>query len=198
MATESVANMVNGYRFIDQLLAHGTNPFAMGNSALLLEVNALVLCGCDEQDRENFRLHIQQTRQKFYDDEQGGIGSLMEWYAFHENDNLWRKAAGLYIQITSQPQLFIEGNHRSAILLISYLLGREGYPPFVLTPDNAKELLDQTKSITELRKHGFSALIQTPRLCSRLAATLKGGLEERHSVAAGSNPEVSLPGTIPY
>jgi prophage maintenance system killer protein len=176
--------MVNGYRFIDQLLAQGANPFAMGNSALLLEVNALVLCGCDEKDRDNFSRHIKQTRQKFYDDAQGGVGSLMEWYGFHENDNLWRKAAGLYIHITSQPQLFIEGNHRSAILLISYLLGREGYPPFVLTPANAKELLDQTQSITELKKHGFSALIQTPRLCSRLASTLKSGLEERHSLGA--------------
>lgn len=191
MPREAVANMVAGYRFIDQLLAEGTNLFAMGNSALLLEINALVLCGSDERDRVNFSLHLAQTRQQFYDDEQGGIGSLMEWYGFHQNDNLWRKVAGLYIQITSQPQLFIEGNHRSAILLVSYLLGREGYPPFVLTPDNAKDLLDQSQSISELKKNGFSALIQAPRLCGQVAAILKRGLERRHSfeAACSSNLE---------
>jgi hypothetical protein len=184
MPSEAVANMVDGYRFVDQLLAQDIDLFAMGNSALLLELNALVLCGADENNRANFSLHIAQTRQKFYDDEQGGIGSLMEWYGFHQNDKLWRKIAGLYIQITSQPQLFIEGNHRSAILLVSYMLGREGCPPFVLTPDNAKDLLDQSQSISELKKHGFSALIQTPRLCGHVAAILKRGLERRHSFGA--------------
>ena len=179
---EAVANMVEGYRFVDRLLAEDVNLFAMGNSTLLLEINALVLCGPDGKDRENFSLHMEQTKRKFYDDEQGGIGSLMEWFGFHGNDNIWRRIAGLYIQITSWPQLFIEGNHRSAILMISYMLGREGYPPFVLTPGNAKALLDQSKSISDLKKGGFSTLIQTPWFCSQLAVILKGGLEQRHSL----------------
>lgn len=186
MTGEALANMIEGYRFVDQLLAQGANLFALGNSSLLLEINALVLCGSDKKYRENFSVHLEQTRRKFYDDAQGGVGALMEWRAFHQNDNLWRKIAGLYIQITSQPQLFIEGNHRSAVLMVSYLLGREGYPPFVLTPENARELLDQSKSIGDLKKHGFSALIQTPRLCSQLAAILKHGLEQRHSLRAGA------------
>ena len=184
MPDESVQNMIEGYRFVDELLGQGIDLFAMGNSSLLLEINALVLCGTDPGDRENFRLHLDRTQQKFYDDQEGGVGSLMEWFAFHHNDNLWRRLAGLYIQITSQPQLFIEGNHRSAILIVSYLLGREGYPPFVLTPSNAKELLDQSKSIGELKRHGFSTLLQTPRLCAQLASTLKSGLDARHSLAA--------------
>lgn len=182
MPDESVANMIEGYRFVDRLLGDGTDLFAMGNSALLLEINALVLCGADPNERASFSPHIQQTERKFYEDEQGGIGSLMEWFAFHQNDNLWRRIAGLYIQITSQPQLFIEGNHRSAILIVSYILGREGYPPFVLTPDNAKELLDQSKAIGELKRNGFSMLLQTPRLCGHLASTLRNGLEHRHSL----------------
>jgi prophage maintenance system killer protein len=106
----------------------------------------------------------------------------MEWYGLHGNDNIWKKVAGLYIQIISQPQLFIEGNHRSAILMVSYMLGREGYPPFVLMPDNAKELLDQSRSISDLKRYGFSTLIQTPRLCNQLAATLRAGVEQRHSL----------------
>lgn len=186
MTGEALANMVEGYRFIDQLLAEGTNLFAMGNSGLLLEINALVLCGSDERYRESFRPHLEQTRRKFYDDAQGGVGALMEWREFHQHDNLWRRIAGLYIQITSQPQLFIEGNHRSAVLMVSYMLGREGYPPFVLTPENARELLEQSRSISDLKKYGLSALIQTPRICNHLAAILKEGLEQRHSLGIGA------------
>jgi prophage maintenance system killer protein len=182
LADEVEANMVEGYRFIDQLLAQGTDLFAMGNSGLLLEINTLVLCGPHKQDRENYILHIEQNRQQFYDDPQGGIGSLMEWCEFHKHDNLWKRAAGLYIQIMSQPQLFIEGNHRSAILVVSFMLGREGYPPFVLTPGNAKELLDQSKEISELKKHSFGALIRTPKLRNKLATTLQRGLDRRHSL----------------
>lgn len=182
LTNEEVANMVEGYRFVDQLLAQGTDLFALGNSTLLLEINTLVLCGSDKKNRENYILHITQNKQQFYDDQHGGIGSLMEWLAFHSTDNLWRKAAGLYIQITSQPQLFIEGNHRSAILMVSFMLGREGYPPFVLTPDNAKELLDQSMPISDFKKHGFSALIHTPRLRNQLAITLQKGVDQRHSL----------------
>lgn len=191
MPRESVANMVEGYRYIDQLLGQGTDLFAMGNSSLLLELNALVLCGSDNEKRELFKLHLQQTRKKFYDDEQGGIGSLMEWLAFHASDSFFRRIAGLYIQVTSQPQLFIEGNHRSAILMVSYMLGREGYPPFVLTSDNAKGLLDRSRAIGELKKHGFSSLIRIPLLCNQLAAILKGGLEQRHSLATVSSHEAT-------
>lgn len=182
LTSEVVANMAEGYRFVDQLLAQGTDLFAMGHSSLLLEINTLVLCGSDDKNRESYRLHIEKTRQKFYDDREGGIGSLMEWYEFHGNDNLWRRAAGLYIHITSQPQLFIEGNHRSAILMVSFMLGRAGYPPFVLTPDNAKELLDQSKPISDLKKYGLNALIHTPRLRNQLAVTLQRGLDPRHSI----------------
>lgn len=182
LTSEIVANMVEGYRYVDQLLAQGIDLFAMGNSSLILEINTLVLCGPDEKKREHYRLHIEQTTQQFYDDQHGGVGSLMEWLEFHANDNLWKRAAGLYIQITSQSQLFIEGNHRSAILMVSFMLGREGYPPFVLTPGNAKELLDQSKPISDLKKQGFSALIHTPRLRSQLASTLQRGIDQRHSL----------------
>lgn len=182
LTSEEVANLVEGYRFIDQLLAHGTDLFALGNSSLLLEINTLVLCGVDQKNRENYILHIKQNKQQFYDDQHGGVGSLMEWLEFHSYDNLWRKAAGLYIQITSQPQLFIEGNHRSAILMVSFMLGREGYPPYVLTADNAKELLDQSPPISDFKKNGLSALIYTPRFRNQLAATFQHGVDQRHSL----------------
>jgi hypothetical protein len=49
----------------------------------------------------------------------------------------WKRAAGVYVRTLSEPELFIEGNHRSGALVMSYILAREGYPPFVLTAENA-------------------------------------------------------------
>jgi hypothetical protein len=82
----------------------------------------------------------------------------------------------------SRPQLFFEGNHRSAILIVSFLLGREGYPPFVLTPTNAKALFDQSRQLSDLRKNSLRAMIQLPKLRNQLASTLKDTLELRHSL----------------
>lgn len=174
--------MIAGYRFIDQLLAQGTDLFAMGNSPQVLEVNTLVLCGPDPRKRENFIVHIERNKEYFYDNQEGGIGDLMEWNEFHAHDDIWKKAAGLYIHIMSQPQLFIEGNHRSAILMVSFLLGRSGYPPFVLTPNNAKELLDQSIQLSELKKHSLRTLVLLPRLRNQLARTFKDTLERRHRI----------------
>ena len=56
-----VANMMAGYRFVDNLLAHRVDLLAMGNLKLFLEMNALVLFGSDESGRagpaERLRSH---------------------------------------------------------------------------------------------------------------------------------------------
>jgi len=104
----------------------------------------------------------------------------MEWIEFHSSDDIWKRAAGLYIHIMSRPQLFFEGNHRSAILIVSFILGREGCPPFVLTPLNAKPLFDQTKRLSDLRKNSVRALIHLPKLRNQLASIFKATLVQRH------------------
>jgi hypothetical protein len=37
----------------------------------------------------------------------------MEWYALHDSESVWKRASGVYIRVLSEPQLFLEGNHRS-------------------------------------------------------------------------------------
>jgi len=180
LTSESVSNMVEGYRFINRLLSEGVDLLAKGNSSLLLEVNTLVLCGADQKKRKDFAFHIEKNKEYFYDQQRGDIGALMEWSDFHASDNIWKRAAGLYIHIMSRPQLFFEGNHRSAILIVSFMLGREGHPPFVLTAVNAKALFDQSKRLSDLRKNGLRALIHLPKLRNQLASTLRDTLEPRH------------------
>ncbi|MEE2732524.1 MAG: hypothetical protein VYA55_17015 [Pseudomonadota bacterium] len=180
LTDEIIANMMEGYAFIDRALAEDVNLLAMGNSALLLELNSLVLLGSEPGKRSDFSSHLQHTQNYFYDNEQGGIGFLMEWQEIHEVDSLWDRVAGLYIQILSQPQLFIEGNHRTAILLVSFVLVREGYPPFVLKPEFAQELLDQSTSIESLKKHSLGMWLRIAGVRRLLADTFRHHLDSRH------------------
>jgi prophage maintenance system killer protein len=156
--------LIAGYRFVDRLLAQRINLFAKGNSPLFLEMNALVLFGGEEGVRAGAASQLAATEKRFYDQEGGGIRDVVEWYELHRDNTPWRRAAGVYIFTLSEPQLFIEGNHRTGALVMSYILAREGRPPFVLTADNARAYLDPSTVITETRKHSLAALFRIPKI----------------------------------
>jgi hypothetical protein len=173
--TETVRrNMMDGYRTVDDALASGLDPFEIGHSQWLLELNTCVLCGRDVGRRREFSRHIASTQQHFYDQEGAGIGGLMEWLAHHRDDNVWFRAAGVYVYILSRPQLYIEGNHRTGSLIMSYILAREGQPPFVLSVENAKAYFDPSTLVKDARKHSLDMLFTMPKLKKRLARLLKG------------------------
>jgi hypothetical protein len=178
-----VANMMAGYRFVDRLLAQRLDLFAMGNLKLFLEMNALVLCGPDTAERERAASHLTATEQRFYEQEGGGIREVVEWYTVHRANSPWRRAAGVYICILSEPELFIEGNHRTGALVMSYLLAREGRPPFVLTVENAKGYLDPSTLITKTRKHSLAALVRVPKIKRQFAKFLKEQADRRYLTA---------------
>lgn len=177
-------NMMAGYRMVDDALASGLNPFEVGHSQWLLELNTCVLCGQDVDRRREFSIHIATTEKRFYEQEDAGIGGLMEWLAHHRNDNVWFRAAGVYVYILSRPQLFIEGNHRTGSLIMSYVLAREGRPPFVLSVDNAKAYFDPSTLVKDARKHSLGMLFTMPKLKKRLARLLKGNGAPEHLVPA--------------
>jgi hypothetical protein len=161
-------NMMDGYRMVDDALASGLDPFEVGHSQWLLELNTCVLCGQDVERRREFSIHIASTEQHFY--EQDGV---MEWLAHHRDDNVWFRAAGVYVYILSQPQLYIEGNHRTGSLIMSYILAREGQPPFVLSIENAKAYFDPSTLVKDARKHSLGMLFTMPKLKKRLARLLE-------------------------
>ena len=88
----------------------------------------------------------------------------MNWYSLHRKKDVWRRAAGIYNRILSEPQLFIEGNHRTGALIMSYLLTREGQPPFVLTRKNAKGFFDPSSVVKKTKKKNFVGEIKFNRL----------------------------------
>ena len=69
--------------------------------------------------------------------------------------------------------MFFEGNDRTGALVMSYILAKEGYPPFVLTAANAKAYFESSALIKKLPRNGLANLFRLPRLKTRIAGLLK-------------------------
>jgi hypothetical protein len=168
-----VDHLMSGYAFVDALVERKIDLLALGQLRLFLELNALVLCGQDEQIRLDAARHLTATDKHFFDNVDGGIRDVIEWHALHASESAWLRAAGIYIRILAEPELFIEGNHRTGALVMSCILARADRPPFVLTVDNAKEYLDWSMLFTGKRKGSFALRCQMPWLKRRFAAFLQ-------------------------
>jgi hypothetical protein len=169
-----------GYRQVDALLAAGVDPFAPGSSKRVLELNVLVLCGADQALREECTQLVEATSQRFYALGDGGIESLVNWVRSMNGESIWRRAGSAYIHLLSQPQLFIEGNHRTGALIMSWMLARAGKPPFVLSVDNAKAYFDPSTVAKNSRKHTLRMILERPKLVKRFADLLKQESEREH------------------
>lgn len=167
-----VERMLLGYAFVDGLLARKVDLFSLAQLRCFLELNAIVLCGLDPQVRAESARHLAATEKHFYDEKDGGIRDIIEWYEMHANESAWKRAAGVYIRILSEPELFIEGNHRTGALIMSHILARDGHPPFVLTVDNAKAYFDPSTLITKKKKKSLTLLLEMPRLKRQFAGFL--------------------------
>ena len=193
MADEIVANMMAGYEFIDRLIAERRKLFAMGHLRWMLELNALVLCGRDASERERHAAHLAATEKHFYGDRDGGIRDVVEWYELHKSEPVWKRAAGVYIRVLSEPQLFLEGNHRTGALIMSRILTMDSQPPFVLSVDNAKAYFDPSTLISKTRKRGLAMLLRMPKLKKQFARFLEAQADDRYlldgaAVCAAESP----------
>lgn len=182
-----IERMLTGYAYVDQALREKIDFFAKGQTRHLLELNARVLCGTDPAVRAESTRHLQATEERFYDDQRGGIRDIVEWHAMHQDESIWKRAAGVYVRGLSRPQLFIEGNHRTGALIMSYLLAREGRPPFVLTVDNAKGYFDPSTLITKQNRYGLAMLYRMPRIKRSFAEFLKGQASKAFLLSAKKN-----------
>ncbi|MEZ5583624.1 MAG: hypothetical protein R3F37_13525 [Candidatus Competibacteraceae bacterium] len=133
MTDALIQNLLSAYRYVDNLVDRFDDLFAERALEELLELNHLVLCGADSDTRVEYYKHIVATQDKFYKN----LHWVKEWYYKHRKDPVYKRAAGVYVRILCQPQLFIEGNHRTGALIASLELLRHGKPPFVLNKDNA-------------------------------------------------------------
>ena len=169
----ALENMMLGYALIDRMIERKVDLFSFGQLRAFLELNALVLCGQDDQVRLDSMPHLVATEKHFFDNLDGGIRDVVEWYDLHASESVWIRAAGVYIRMLSEPQLFIEGNHRTGALVMSYILARDGKPPVVLTIPRAKPFFEWSTLFSTKRKTSFLLGWQMPWLMRRfsMAAT---------------------------
>lgn len=173
LTDEVLQNVLEGYALIDEYVARGVDLFDLQQLNLMLEINATVLCGNDPVRRLEYAQHLAATEVHFFNNVEGGIKDLHNWYCKHHAESVWKRAAGVYVRVLSKPQLFIEGNHRSGSLIVSYLLMRAGLPPFVLTLDNAEGYFNPSSVIRNSAKHGVKALYELPKIKKKYAAFLE-------------------------
>ena len=81
-----VERMLLGYAFVDGLLARKVDLFSLSQLRCFLELNAIVLCGLDPQVRAELARHLAATEKHFYDEKDGGIRDIIEWYEMHANE----------------------------------------------------------------------------------------------------------------
>ncbi len=63
---------------------------------------------------------------------------------------------------------------------MSYLLVRDGHPPFVLSVDNAPACFDPSSLLSDTRKGSPRMLLRSHWIRSRLAALLRAHAEPRY------------------
>lgn len=180
MVDEIVANMLAGYAYVDRLVEQQVDLMAPHNCHHVLELNHIVLCGLDPAVRKEHSGHMLTTQRRFYEQPAYNIDAVLEWYQAHQDESAWKRAAGVYIRILSQPQLFIEGNHRTGALIMSAILAREAKAPFVLTVDNAKAYFDPSTLIKATRKTPVTLLVKLPRMKKRFAKFLQAQANRRY------------------
>lgn len=173
-SAEVIENLIAGYARINEHILNGTDLFKVGNSKLILELNHIVLYHHANISIEEDKSQFKATKKHFYDTKHAGVGQLMEWLAFNKNTEVWQKSAGIFTHILSQPQLFIEGNHRTGSLIMSYLLMREGFSPFVLSYDNAKHFFEPAELIKKRHKKTLlDEFLHLPKQTRKFAKLLK-------------------------
>jgi hypothetical protein len=170
---EVLQNVLAGYALIDDYVARDVDLFDLQQVNLMLEINATVLCGSHPAGRAEFAEHLAATEEHFFNNTEGGIKDLYNWYCAYRSESVWKRAAGVYVRILSRPQLFIEGNNRTGSLIVSYLLMRAGLPPFVLSLTNAEGYFNPSSVIRNSAKHGVKALYELPKIKKKYAAFLE-------------------------
>ena len=137
--------------------------FVMGQHKHLLELNTLVLCGRNLERRAEFAAHIRGHRTSFLRRtarRDPGYRRVVLPPSARAGLETWPRASTC--ASSANHQLFIEGNHRTGVLVASYVLLRNGLPPFVLTVENARTYFDPSTVIRETNKLGLLALFRLP------------------------------------
>ena len=144
-----VTNLVHALDYLNQHIKSESKESAL-NPHTMLELNAIVHLGFNRDARKEYRGFLKQTHDKF----QKYFPDLQAWYKRHEHnhDDPYKIAAGIYVRVLAEPQLFFDGNHRTGSIIANYYLLKKEQNPFVLTTENAVEFFNLASDIKFKKK----------------------------------------------
>lgn len=180
--------LVEGYRYVDELVAARVDLFDYGQSRHLLELNHRVLCGVTPERRAQFAAHIAETERRFYDRPDAGIAEFRDWYLRHRSRPACGLAAGALVQVVSAPQLFIEGNRRTAGLIATYVLARAGLPPLVVTPATYARFRALLERASAIERRGLAASFSAALTARRVSDFIRETADARFLAPALGAP----------
>ncbi|MCP5493615.1 MAG: hypothetical protein H7A23_03600 [Leptospiraceae bacterium] len=151
-------NMISAYRYLNRILYEKKDIFLKDVSSML-ELNYIVLCGVDMGKRIEANQYLNETQHRFYD----FVKPIIKWYKKHKDESPLKVASEIYVGVLSRPQLFFEGNHRTGSLIVSYILVKAGYPPFVLNVKNAVAYFEPSSMIKFTDKRELSGKLKLPK-----------------------------------
>ncbi|MFA5373870.1 MAG: hypothetical protein WC354_06800, partial [Candidatus Omnitrophota bacterium] len=163
--------LLEAYRYVNMRL-DSVEPLRAED---LLEINLLLTVGGNRFVYPYYRQFISRTRGSF----SRSIGPVWEWYRRHESSPPVEKAAGLAARMMlSQPNLFEDGNHRSAAVVMALILLKEGNAPFIPNKSNIKALLSITGAIQSLKRDSFVHILPLLIYQGRLGRFLDNNTSE--------------------
>lgn len=127
--------MLSAFGYLDDQLLEQTPPFSPASIEPMLLLNERVHYGTDQQLLAEYTRAREATAEKFHQQ----IGTIQQWYEQHSarGQHPLRLAAEVYVSVLGYPQLYIEGNHRTGSLIANWISVYYGFPPFVLSAENA-------------------------------------------------------------
>jgi hypothetical protein len=171
--------MMSAYGYLDDLLKRQIVPFSSESIEHMLVLNERVHYGTDKQLMSEYVKAIKATAEKFNEH----IGPIKAWYERHiERGNYPLKiAAEIYVSILGYPQLYIEGNHRTGSLIADWISAYHGFPPFVLSAENAIAYFAPSAEIKKFaNKSTWRGQAQLPKYRKSFLAFWESHIDSRY------------------
>jgi hypothetical protein len=173
--------MMSAYRYLDALLAQQIPPFSSESIEHMLVLNERVHYGTDQQLMSEYAKARKATAEKFYQH----IDPIQQWYVQHtkRGNHPLKIAAEIYVSILGYPQLFIEGNHRTGSLIANWITIFNGFPPFILSVDNAIAYFAPSAEIKNfVNKSTWRGQAQLPKYRKSFLLFLESHLDSQYLI----------------
>ncbi len=156
-------NMLDAWEYLDYFIKNKDySLLSKEGGPDMLEINHRVHYGLDYILREEYIKALDATTEKF----SRQVVPIRKYYKrnIKYKTSVDEIASQIYVAILGQPQLYIEGNHRSGSIVASWISLAHRKPPFVLTVDNAIAFFKPAQEIKKFNKQSmWRSLTKLPK-----------------------------------